>query len=546
MKSQLVASLALVLCAGVVGNVPFAAQLAFPEAEGYGKNATGGRGGTVYEVTNLNASGAGSLGAALGASGKRSVVFRVGGTINGDFNISKGDITIAGQTAPGDGIAINGSLGISASNVIIRYIRVRGKANGDVMGGRYNDNIMVDHVSTSWSSDEIMSIYHGNNVTIQWCMITEACSKDHRFGAIWGNNHSSYHHNLFAHNTERNPRIASGSGFNDFRNNVIYNWTNYGLYGGEKYQIGNSKFTGVSTNVVANYMKPGPATGAKEAQLLVAPWSRVESGGDDDWGKWYVADNIMHGNAKITADNWEGVVPIRRDNAKMTDTWLMDSRPLVKLNAPSEFMAIKQQTAEAAYASVLAGVGCSFPKRDAVDARIIGEVRDGKSTFGNKGIIDAPGDVGGAPKLAGGTAPADSDHDGMSDDWEKAHDLNPNDAKDGNGVGPDGYTNLEIFLNSLVSANTTGIEESARMANSPITVRHNLADNKIEFTLSENANVRLDVLELSGRTASVLMNESKAAGTYAVNLNGKSIGKGLYVYRLSTARSTVSGKMLVN
>jgi pectate lyase len=201
--------------------------VAFPGAEGYGKFATGGRGGAVYEVTNLNASGSGSLGEALGASGPRTVVFRVGGTIGGNFTISNDDITIAGQTAPGDGVAINGRLTVVANNVIIRYIRVRGIASGDTVTNNHNSpnhTQIYDHISTNWSSDEVMSIYFNEHITIQYCMITEACSSSHQFGGIWGDNYSTYHHNLFAHNTNRNPRIASGSGYNDFRNNVVYNW----------------------------------------------------------------------------------------------------------------------------------------------------------------------------------------------------------------------------------------------------------------------------------------------------------------------------------
>ncbi len=197
---------------------------AFPGAEGYGSLTVGGRGGRVIAVTNLNANGPGSLREACDAQGPRIVVFNVSGTIDGDVKIKNDFITIAGQTAPGDGITIKGNLAIDASNVVIRYLRVRTDHDGDALGGRYRKNIIVDHVSASWSSDEVFSLYHNENVTIQWCMITEACAKadgSHRFGGIWGNHHGTYHHNLIAHNDSRNPRWASGCGYNDYRNNVL-------------------------------------------------------------------------------------------------------------------------------------------------------------------------------------------------------------------------------------------------------------------------------------------------------------------------------------
>ena len=216
---------------------------AFPGAEGYGAIATGGRGGRVIAVTNLDASGPGSLQAACDAEGPRIVVFRVAGTIDGDIRIRRDHITIAGQTAPGDGITIKGNLGIDANDVVIRYLRVRTDHEGDAVGGRYRKNIILDHVSASWSSDEVLSLYHNEGVTIQWCMITEACAKEdgsHRFGGIWGNNYGTYHHNLIAHNDSRNPRWASGCGYNDYRNNVLYNWGYESSYGGEAQTAGRS------------------------------------------------------------------------------------------------------------------------------------------------------------------------------------------------------------------------------------------------------------------------------------------------------------------
>ena len=247
--------------------------LAFPTAEGYGKYTVGGRGGKVYEVTNLNDSGEGSLREAINASGPRTVVFRVSGTIDlkSALKIKNPYITIAGQTAPGQGICIKRyPLNIDADEVIIRHIRVRlGDETGDeadAIGCRYHKNFILDHVSASWSIDETMSIYHCENVTIQWCMITESLYNSnhskgaHGFGGIWGSNHSTYHHNLIAHHSSRNPRWASGAGYNDYRNNVIYNWGYNSCYGGEKVQVGSENtYNFFEVNMVSNYYKPGPA-----------------------------------------------------------------------------------------------------------------------------------------------------------------------------------------------------------------------------------------------------------------------------------------------
>jgi len=419
-------------------------QLAFPTAEGYGKYTVGGRGGKVIEVTNLNASGEGSFRAAVEAKGPRTVVFRVSGTIDADLSIKNDKITIAGQTAPGDGITLKGRLGINANDVIVRYLRVRAEGNGDAVSGRYRKNIILDHVSASWSSDEVMSIYHCENVTIQWCMITEACSGSHKFGGIWGSNHSTYHHNLFAHNTDRNPRIASGAGLNDVRNNVIYNWKNESTYGGEVHQPGNEKFVGCSTNLVANYYKPGPGTPKENRTRICSPWSR---NGTADYGDWYLADNFLVGSEAVTEDNWKGVFPQYTGKISID----MEAIPGLKLDAPSGFMPINQQTAEEAYRAVLDQAGCSRPSRDAIDLRIIEEVRNGTARHGDNGFIDKPGVVGGWPKLKSGTAPVDSDHDGMPDEWEIAQELNPNDGADGTKVGAEGYTNVEEFLNALAA-----------------------------------------------------------------------------------------------
>ncbi|MBO8131857.1 MAG: pectate lyase [Candidatus Marinimicrobia bacterium] len=406
-------------------------QLAFPTAEGYGKYATGGRGGKVYEVTNLNSSGSGSFGAAISASGPRIVVFKVSGEIKGNFTISNDDITIAGQTAPGGGITIRGSLSIGADNVIIRYIRVRNdpsvNPDRDALSGRSHKNIIIDHVSVSWGTDEVFSLYHNDSTTVQWCIISEACPKDgsdsHRFGGIWGNNYGTWHHNLIVHNDSRNPRWASGCGYNDFRNNVLYNWGYQSIYGAEAKQPNDPEHTFSTINMIANYFKPGPAS---TAIYIAEPSARSL----DDKGSWYVSDNYFYGHDDITADNWKGV----------------KGSNYIKLDAPWDAMPINQQTAEEAYELVLDKAGCTIPKRDKVDEDIIDDVKKGIAKYGNNGIIDSPSDVGGWPELESGTPYTDNDHDGIADDWEDEHGLDSNDPLDRNEIGAGGYTNLEVFL----------------------------------------------------------------------------------------------------
>lgn len=425
----------------------------------------GGRGGPVMAVTNLDDSGQGSLRAAVEAEGPRIVSFRVSGTITleSPLKISHPYITIAGQTAPGEGIAVRKhAIQIDADEVIMRYIRVRlGDESGDdsdAISSRYHKNIILDHLSASWSVDEAVSLYHGENVTVQWSMIAESLYSSghvkghHGFGGIWGSNYSTYHHNLLAHHSSRNPRFASGCGYTDYRNNVLFNWGYNSAYGGEKHQQGNPKFSHCVVNMVGNYYKPGPATVAGEVRhRIVNPGSRD---GAEDFGQWFIADNFMHGNPDVTADNWKGGVHPQRPD---TDV------PVFKLDEPWPAMPIHEQSAEEAYLEVLRDVGATLPKRDAVDRRIIDETRRGEATYegaGYKrdqqiadpskpsGIIDAPEEVGGWPELAAAPAPPDSDADGMPDDWEARYGLDPDAAADASADSDgDGYTDVEEYLN---------------------------------------------------------------------------------------------------
>lgn len=441
-------------------------QLAFPTAEGYGKYSKGGRGGQVYEVTNLNDSGTGSLRAAVEAAGPRTVVFRVSGTITAEspLRIKNPYITIAGQSAPGDGICIRKHpIVIEADHVILRYLRVRlGNESGDdtdAVSSRYTSHIILDHISASWSVDETMSIYHCDSITVQWSIISESmfnsnhAKGSHGFGGIWGSNYSSYHHNLLAHHGSRNPRMASGSGYTDYRNNVIYNWGYNSLYGGENQQVGNPKFAFSEFNIVANYYKPGPATiPGGVAERIASPSMRNDK---DDFGKWYIAENRIEGNEKVSTDNWSrGVQPQGGE----------ENLALIKMDEAWPAMAIHQQSAEEAYKLVLENAGATLPKRDEIDHRIIQETAGGYATYEgssykenksvkdpskNTGIIDSQEDVGGWPELKSSKAPKDTDHDGMPDHWEKKQGLNPKNANDRNQISQEGYTMLEEYLNSI-------------------------------------------------------------------------------------------------
>jgi len=416
-----------------------AQQLAFPGAEGFGRFTTGGRGGAVIEVTNLNDKGAGSLRAAIAAKGARTIVFRVSGTIAllSELRIQNGDLTIAGQTAPGDGVCIRDyPLVIDADNVIVRYLRVRlGDVNQlqeDAMSCLGRKNIIVDHCSLSWGLDEVASFYDNDNATVQWCLVSESLDSSyhkkgrHGYAGIWGGKGASFHHNLLAHHSNRNPRFNGSRTHGrpneelvDFRNNVIYNWRDNSSYGGEAGR----------QNLVANYFKPGPATGVTKNRI-VEPY--------DAQGKWYIAENFVYGFVEITANNWAGGV-----QGKFSKEGRVDS--------PHPCAPVTTHSAEQAYELVLANVGAILPKRDAIDMRIIAEVKTGTATFGKAGIINSQTEVGVWPELHAMPAPKDEDHDGMPDDWERAHGLDPGNPNDRNGdFGLDGYTNLERHLNGLV------------------------------------------------------------------------------------------------
>ncbi|MEN3324057.1 T9SS type A sorting domain-containing protein [Mariniflexile soesokkakense] len=442
-----------------VNDAPVASpSLAFPTADGYGKNVTGGRGGQVIYVTNLNDSGAGSFRAAVAASGPRIVLFKVSGIIalNSNLSINNDNITIAGQTAPGDGICIkNYTVVVNANNVIIRYMRFRmGDETineNDAINGRNKSNIIIDHCSMSWSTDECASFYDNTNFTMQWCVLSESlrvsvhAKGTHGYGGIWGGKGASFHHNLLAHHDSRNPRFCGSRYSNqanleliDFRNNVIYNWGGNSGYAGE----------GGRYDLVNNYYKPGPATKSGVSARIFSP--NADNGSNSQaagiWGSFYVNGNFVNGNTTVTNDNWVGMHPNPSSKSKS------------ELKSNTEFNAgsISTSLATVAYDKVLNYVGASLV-RDAVDARIVNETLNGTYTYtgsngSTNGLIDTQSDVGGWPVYNSSPAPTDTDNDGMPDTWEAANGLNSNNASDGITYTLDpNYTNVEVYINSLVA-----------------------------------------------------------------------------------------------
>jgi pectate lyase len=434
---------------------------AFPGAEGAGAFTPGGRSGKVYFVTSLKDKGPGTLREAVEAKGPRTVLFRVAGIIHLEtpLSITHPFITIAGQTAPGDGICVrNHTFEINTHDVVIRYMRFRRgnlTVKDDALGGFPVKNVIVDHCSTSWGLDENLSLYRWidkdkdgkllkkavENLTIQWCISSEALDRyNHAFGGTWGGHNVSFHHNLFACNTGRNPSIGMGGSF-DLRNNVLFNWRHRTIDGGD----GSSEI-----NIIANYLKAGPATEKENMRYHICRVDgrskRYEFPGV---GKWYVADNFVFGYPKITADNWAGGVqyaPERKDGKEIVPA---PTEKDARVQKPFPAAHVTLHKAEEAYELVLAYSGASYPKRDLVDLRVLEMVRTGKVTFKN-GIIDSPADVGGWPEYKGGDVDADTDGDGIPDWWEKKYGLDPKDPSDGaKSKVKGGYTYLEMYLNGI-------------------------------------------------------------------------------------------------
>jgi Secretion system C-terminal sorting domain len=476
--------------------------LAFPTAEGAGKFVTGGRGNTsslpvIYFVTNLgdvNTAGSFRYACTNGTTAPRIVIFRVSGTIKltSALSLNKANTTIAGQTAPGEGICIaDYPVTINADNMIIRYLRFRlgdknqlkttpsgcgipltpfnytsscyptvnSSGNDDAFGdnGGGKNNIIVDHCSVSWSNDEAFTMYRGNNITLQWNILSEPLNYSyhvetgdidyelHGYGGIWGGANSTMHHNLLAHCKGRMPRFDGirniASELVDFRNNVIYNWGDYNTNGGE----------GGKYNIVNNYYKYGPNTnsaitaGINKRNMLINPYKKT-SAPTIPYGQYFLNGNYCDNSAAVTADNWQGVAfnngtPVGADLTAMQ-----------MVTAHTVTNSINTQSAIDAYNAVLSNAGCVLPNRDTLDLRIINDVKNRTG-----GLIDVQGNQPAHvaapsntpwPTLATGTAQTDTDLDGMPDAWETARGLNANIATDRNGyISTSGYNNIENYIN---------------------------------------------------------------------------------------------------
>lgn len=420
---------------------------AFPGAEGGGMYTIGGAGGKVYKVTSLEDSSVpGTLRYAIDQREKRTVVFEVSGTIKltRSLKITNSNITIAGQSAPEGGITItNYPVIVDADNVIIRFLRFRMGSDegveGDALEGRRRKNIIIDHCSMSWATDECASFYDNQNFTMQWSIVAESLNRsahakgDHGYGGLWGGVKATFHHNLVAHHKSRNPRfygVRDGikDEYAELINNVIYNWGDNSSYGGE----------GGQYNIINNYYKAGPGTMKHKNRIF-------EAYKGEDYGKFYVNGNYVHTSSAVTENNWLGF-DVRGGGLKDD----------LKLENPIAVEFINIETAEEAFESVLSHAGMSI-YRDAVDERVVDETRNGTATYGGvfgagSGIIDSVEDVGGWPIIESVVGPKDTDGDGIPDAWEIENRLDPDDPADGAKYSlNENYTNLEVYLNKLVS-----------------------------------------------------------------------------------------------
>ncbi len=426
----------------------FAQLPAFPGAEGWGAQTKGGRGGVVLHVTNLNDSGEGSFRAAVDDPRPRIIVFDVSGTIElkSGLTVSQPFCTIAGQTAPGDGICLkNASLRVANTHdVIIRAIRVRPGAGGGIRGAEVDgigvsnsENVIVDHCVASWSLDEGFNTWHkARNITYQWCVMSEALNNSihekgrHGFGGSIGGYKASFHHNIFANCIARNPSIG-GNDQNltiwlDFRNCVISNWEHRTCDGKP-----------LSVNLVNNYYKPGPATQPDVCRRV----AKIDYA-DSKWGfsgQWYIQGNVIEGYPEISADNWKGGVDYE-PGASMERN---------RRYEPFKVAPVVTQPAKEAYELVLKYAGC-YTNRDSQEKRIIEQIRTGKYHSTPTGIIDTVEQAGGWPVLKSTPKPLDTDNDGMPDAWEKQNGLNPNNPADAAQEAANGYTNVENYINSLL------------------------------------------------------------------------------------------------
>jgi pectate lyase len=434
---------------------------AFPGAEGGGMYTTGGRGGRVYYVNSLEDTMTGSkkkregtLRWCLGRPGPKTILFKVAGIIRLTKKLHISDsTTIAGQSAPDDGICIaNYPVRVEGDNVIIRHMRFRmgdlSGAEDDALCGYRNKDIIIDHCSMSWSTDECASFYDNENFTMQWCIISESLRASvhkkgtHGYGAIWGGKKASYHHNLLAHHDSRNPRMCGSRYSNqaelelvDFRNNVIYNWGSNSGYAGE----------GGRYNFVNNYYKPSPTSSNNDRIFAPNADAGVNKQAGGVWGTFYLSGNYVYGHHKVTENNLPGLQP---------DPGSKDIKELIS-SIPFDVPSVTTDDAQTAYQKVLKYAGASY-KRDKTDMRIVNEVENGLTPVrashnaGTKpGLIDSQKDVGGWEIYSYNPecVPVDSNIDGIPDGWLEKHYPD----KTAGDLNEESYTYLEVYLNSLIN-----------------------------------------------------------------------------------------------
>lgn len=420
----------------------------FPGAEGFGTETPAGRGGKVIEVTSLADDGPGTLRAALSEPCPRVVVFRVAGVIElrSELQILQPFVTVAGQTAPGGGICLkDGGLMVGTHDVLVQHLHVRPGSQaharpedndaisilGDRGGPGGAHRVVIDHVSASWSEDEVLSTWFGaHEVTLSWCILSEGLNRGrhpkgtHSAGLLIGDrsNHVSVHHCLLAHNSFRNPLISKG-GTHDIANNVIYDW---GDIPAEVFDLDSSSFL----NFTGNFFRRGPSSNPGPYEITINP-TRPQG-----TPKLFVEGNIGPHRQRPEENEW-GVVSWGWGRAGVAPETF---RSLTPFSVPP----VTKYPAVDAYARVLAAAGAAPWARDAADARVTRDVEQGTGR-----IIDSPDEVGGYPAIAPGVALPDADHDGMPDAWEQEQGLNPADAADGaQDRDGDGYTNLEEYLHS--------------------------------------------------------------------------------------------------
>lgn len=535
---------------------------AFPGAEGHGRYVTGGRGGEVRHVTNLNNSGEGSFRAAVSGSNPKIVVFDVAGVIPLDADITIGaNTTIAGQTAPYPGITLRYRTLRMGNNIIMRYIRVRrgqekDKNDGaDAIWDRQKTGIIIDHCSFSWSIDEVASFYDNNNFTMQWCTIAESLNNAghgkgaHGYGGIWGGKLASFHHNLIAHTNNRSPRFNGArygwTGYTnnylydeyqwenpaqaenvDFRNCVMYN--NAGdCYGGPG---------GGQINIVNNYYKGGPSTSKGKAQQVTKVTVSTASNSDDKHPEYYgmTSRYYINGNTSVYQDNvienrdWNGVTydggvsiidkeywskdleNMYGDGVEHKDNANGESCVRIKMDEPGPEGEVTTHTAAEAFEKVLAYAGASF-YRDEVDARYMEEARTGTATYTGsvtkkQGLVDLVSDVNGYTEANFPTgaraADFDTDGDGMPDEWEIANGLDSNDPEDGNLYTLDTekgwYTNVEVYLNAIVENKVKAQNADALTAVEEYYPASTPAFTGIEDTAVKSEVVKIEYYTLDG------------------------------------------------